>query len=595
MPLPDSRVPEQTIEGLQAEVVRLQKTVGALMDRAERSVSRQGSDFGLFQTTIVLEEQVKTRTADLENALYELELVNRMLHSAQETLLQSEERFQLFTAATKDVIWDIDLTTGESWVSSSHDQLYERSMGSGEQHSFEEWKATIHPEDLDRVLASFTQAIAEKQRTWSAEFRYRRIDGSYANILDRAFFIANDAGQPVRAVGAMTDITERIEMEEAQRAKGLAEKANQEKSLFLSRMSHELRTPLNAILGFAQIMEMYEAPDGQKDCLDQILKGGRHLLGLINEVLDISRIESGNVAMSREPVAVEEAVGEALAMVAPLAAGKGISIGQAKGAEGLFVMADRQRLIQILINLLTNGIKYNVENGSVEILWHVAETGEVRISVRDTGVGIDKDKAHRVFMPFDRLDAEKLLDCEGTGLGLALSKNLAEAMDGSISFESTPGEGSVFHLRMPQAGAPQIALEDLLVHKEGTLDSLTKNILYIEDNGSNILLMEHIVAARSNWHLETSTTSADGLRRLEEHRPDLVLLDLDLPDVPGLEVLDRVRANPDWANLPVIIVSADATPSRIDRLMAAGADGYVTKPFGVRDLMTKIDDILSAA
>ncbi|HLZ68780.1 MAG TPA: PAS domain S-box protein [Dehalococcoidia bacterium] len=392
------------------------------------------------------------------------------------------------------------------------------------------------------------------------------------------------------------DITARLESErELQHAKEEAEQANLAKSEFLSRMSHELRTPLNAVLGFAQLLEFDPLEPQQQKNVERILKAGRHLLELINEVLDIARIESGRLPLSPEPVRLREVVTETLDLVRPLAAEHEISVSLAGDAEidGRFVLADRQRLKQILLNLLSNAVKYNRDQGSVSVVCSAPAAGRLRISVRDTGRGIPAAKLSRLFQPFDRLGAETT-EVEGTGLGLALSRRLAEAMGGTIGVESTIGAGSVFHIELIEAADP--LLQQTFAAPAGEPrpepSGRTQRVLYIEDNLSNLELVEQIL---ERWPGVGSLAAMQGRLGLDlafQHRPDVILLDLHLPDMNGLDVLQVLKANPETAAIPVVILSADATPGQVERLLTAGAHAYLTKPLDVAEFLTVVADAL---
>ncbi|HYG70659.1 MAG TPA: ATP-binding protein [Actinomycetota bacterium] len=376
---------------------------------------------------------------------------------------------------------------------------------------------------------------------------------------------------------------------ELQRANDQLRAANAATGEFLSRMSHELRTPLNAILGFAQLLDRDDLTSDQSDAVQQIMRGGRHLLALINEVLDISRVESGNLALSPEAVAVADVLADTRDFVAPLAAERGITV-TATVAEvrDHHVLADRQRLKQILINLAANAVKYNRDHGTVTLGCDTSTPGTIRIDVGDTGPGIPPEKLGRLFTPFDRLGAEEL-GIEGTGVGLALSERLAVAMGGSISVESEIGRGSTFSLTLSSAEPVDVAETIERRRAPDVGYGPARTVLYVEDNPSNLRLMERIVATRRNVRLITTERGDEAIALVREHRPDLVLLDLNLPGRDGDRILADLRADPGTRDLKVVIVSADATRDQAKRLLEAGASAYLTKPIDMDEVVRVID------
>lgn len=393
---------------------------------------------------------------------------------------------------------------------------------------------------------------------------------------------------------AIRDISKRKEAEEAVRKAMLdAEEANRAKSEFLSRMSHELRTPLNAILGFGQLLERRNSTPAQRKRVRHIINAGRHLLGLINEVLDISRIEAGSLAMSLEPVSVAETLKEALALMRPFAFEREIDLSvTVRVGSPSYIMADLQRFKQILLNLITNAIKYTPEHGSVIISYSLVGEDKVRVSVSDTGHGITKEKLARLFKPFERLGAEHT-DVEGTGLGLALSQRLAQAMDGTIGVESTAGKGSTFWVDLPRAKPPRVEslMPKRIKPQQGTNGPREKRtILYIEDNLSNLTLVEEMLEEQPEVELLTAMQGQIGLELARQHSPDLVLLDLHLPDIPGSHVLLQLQAGEKTRDIPVVVISADATPGQVSRLLAAGARDYLTKPIDVERFFRVLDE-----
>jgi signal transduction histidine kinase len=367
-----------------------------------------------------------------------------------------------------------------------------------------------------------------------------------------------------------------------------ANRASEAKTEFLSRMSHELRTPLNAILGFAQLLDMDEhITSQQRGNIEHILKAGDHLLRLVDEVLDIARIESGRMTVSLEPVAVGEVVQEAIDLVLSLAARRGVAISPVACPDDLIAIADRHRLKQVILNLLSNGVKFNHSGGTVSVECSPV-SDEVRIAVTDTGPGIERNDLDRLFLPFERLAAEP--GVEGTGLGLALSKRLVELMGGSIGVDSAAGAGSTFWLRLPVATeAPRPVPHTPAAPVEAEVAGRT--ILYVEDNLANLKLIETVLARR-NVKMVASMQGGIGVELAREHRPDLILLDLHLPDLSGIEVLAQLRSHPATREIPVIVISADATPGQLTRLKNAGASDYVTKPIDVRRFLQLVDEML---
>lgn len=378
---------------------------------------------------------------------------------------------------------------------------------------------------------------------------------------------------------------------ELHQAKVEADRANQAKSDFISRMSHELRTPLNAILGFAQILREDADVTVSAD-VGQILRAGRHLLSLINEVLDLSRIESGQLAISLEPVAVGGVVRECVELMVPLAGQRGIKIANHVEADGgLHMLADRQRLKQVFLNLLSNAIKYNKDGGAVELSCS-SKNDKVRLAVRDTGPGIAGGNLDQLFVPFARLGAETT-EVEGTGLGLALSLRLMQMMQGDMGVGETGPGGSEFWLELKAADdVAAVTHEESVGRSPRRVHERAVRILQVEDNATNIRLLERIMGRRPNVELITVQEGNQAVAEAKRSQPALVLLDVNLPDISGREVLARLRAEPATAGIPVIMLSADASPKQIEKLIASGAAAYVTKPLDVSHFLSVIDDVL---
>jgi signal transduction histidine kinase/ActR/RegA family two-component response regulator len=397
-----------------------------------------------------------------------------------------------------------------------------------------------------------------------------------------------------RTVELRQTVDEQTRLEqEARRASAEAIAANQSKNEFLSRMSHELRTPLNAVLGFSQLLELEDLSETQRESVEQIRKGGRHLLDLINEVLDLTRLESGSFSLSPEPVLAADVLTEALELMQPLAAAQRINlVGDPTRSCNRYAFADRQRLKQILLNLLSNAVKYNRVGGTVAVACSV-NANRLSITVTDTGAGIRAEDIERLFAPFERLGAEHS-DVEGTGIGLALSRRLAEAMGGSLEVESAVTRGSTFAVNLPLVEGPVERYErlDAASDDAATGEVAGNTVVHIEDNLSNLRLVEQVIARQGGTELVVAMQGRLGLELVRQHRPAAVLLDLHLPDIDGEDVLRALRDDPETASIPVVILSADATPGQVQRLLAAGARAYLTKPLEVRQLLEILDDIV---
>jgi signal transduction histidine kinase/response regulator RpfG family c-di-GMP phosphodiesterase len=407
--------------------------------------------------------------------------------------------------------------------------------------------------------------------------------------------LKDDSGEIRGGVAVVRDITLTKSTEDILRqAKEEAERANRAKSEFLSRMSHELRTPLNSILGFAQLLALADLAVPHQNHVQQILKGGYHLLELINEVLDLARIEAGRLSMSPEPVQIKDAVKEALDLVRPIASSRNITLSADLSAYGdRYVNADRQRLKQVLLNLLSNAIKFNRNNGLVVLRCEETRHQRLHIEVADTGSGIDEEGLKKIFTPFERLGADRNA-VEGTGLGLALSKRMIEAMGGTLGVQSTAGVGSrfFFDLALVEHSTEQKVDRDFPAALTGRSASYAGTVLYIEDNLSNIHLIQQILASYPGVHLLEAMQGQLGLDLANTHTPDWILLDLHLPDMPGEEVLRHLRRDPRTEGIPVTVLSADATPSQVMHLKAAGAREYLTKPLDVRQMIALLEQTL---
>ena len=453
----------------------------------------------------------------------------------------------------------------------------------------EEVAALVHPDDVPGIIDQYAKLLTLQETRLDISYRVKHHDGHWVTLDSRGQAIIGDDGASAGVVVISRDVTADLEFEEQLRAAaGVAENASEAKSDFLSRMSHELRTPLNSVLGFAQLLEMDGLPPQQDEAVGHILRAGRHLLNLIDEVLDIARIESGRLDLAVEPVALASVLHDAVNLAGPLAEERHVEIALDLSLcpYNAHVEADRQRLLQVMLNLLSNGIKYNVTGGRVQVSASLRDGERTAIAVTDTGPGIAPEDIGRVFEPFDRLGAE-LTGIEGTGVGLTLSKYLVERMGGSIDLQSQVEVGCTFTVDLPSAVAPA-SLEDdgdTVVDPSGYKGTI--RILHIEDNLANLELVEQVLTRRQPVELLAAMYGCLGLDLARSHRPDLILLDLHLPDMSGVDVLDELRRDPVTRDTPVVIVSADATATQIRRLHGKGATAYLTKPIDIHELIPR--------
>jgi CheY-like chemotaxis protein/anti-sigma regulatory factor (Ser/Thr protein kinase) len=385
------------------------------------------------------------------------------------------------------------------------------------------------------------------------------------------------------------DITQAREAEQARQERLLAQRESRAKSQFLARMSHELRTPLNAVIGFAQLLLTDRTLRGEpREQLQHIQAAGEHLLALVNDVLDLSSLDTGEIRLERQAIDLASLHDAAVPMVSALAQTYAVRL--QRGALAHAELADPTRLRQVLLNLLTNAIKYNRPGGTVQVQAH-ALGDQVALQVRDSGRGIASEQLLHVFEPFNRLGLERK-GIEGTGIGLAIVKANVESMDGTVHVQSVPGEGSVFEVRLPSAAgnvaAPQPAHDE---PGAALTPARSGRLLYIEDNPVNALIVRELIAQRGNLTLDEADDGASGIHSAREHRPDLVLIDMQLPDFDGLEVLRRLRADPSTAAIPCIALSANAMPEDIQRALGAGFADYWTKPLDFRVFLGALDTL----
>lgn len=454
----------------------------------------------------------------------------------------------------------------------------------------------MHPQDRRQrqntpgALAPVDTAASQEQQP----VRLQRSDGQAIWVQVSTTPLREGTDAPGRRVGVVQDVTEHLRLRDSERALEAAEASSRAKSEFVSRMSHELRTPLNAMIGFAQLMGLDREPgltSRQKEWAQQIQRAGWHLLEMINETLDLARIESGAVHLASQPVLLSSLVHNARAMVSAAAAQRDIVIEESLAADSPAVMADETRLKQVLTNLLSNAVKYNVDKGRVWVSARAGAEGCVVIAVTDTGLGMTPEQLADLFQPYNRLGRETS-GIEGTGIGLVISRRLVELMGGTLAARSVAGKGSTFTLRLP-AATPQ-ATQEAPVPASPSAPYQRRRVHYVEDNPTNVEVMRGMLLQRPQVQLDISTNGLDALQNIRQRRPDLILLDMHLPDISGLELLRRLKDEPELALIPVVVVSADATPAKLTEALTLGASNYVSKPVDVGRFLTLLDETLAA-
>jgi PAS domain S-box-containing protein len=516
-----------------------------------------------------------------------------------ERIRESEHHLREAQALANVGSWQADLRSGKLCWSDEVFRIFGHEPGSFTPN-VQAFHDAVHPDDLARVNTSEQQAA----RTGRHDVVHRivRPDGSVRHVHELAEAEVDEAGQVVSMTGTVQDVTEQVEVEQRLiAARDQAERASRAKSEFLASMSHELRTPMNAILGFAQILEYDEKLDTeQQDSVAEILQAGQHLLELINEVLDLAKIEAGRIDLCVEAVEFCPLVKECLNLMAPLAEERGIELSHS-GIEGAWVRADRMRLRQALLNLLSNAIKYNCDHGRVTVTVHHRKEDRLEVQVADTGPGIPDEQLAYLFEPFNRLGAEGG-DIEGTGIGLTLTRQLTEMMGGSVRVDSRVGAGSCFTLELPlEPDAPSAARAAATIQGASLPSGARgraadhRKVLYIEDNLSNVKLVAQLLGRRERIELVTAHDPSMGMDLARSQQPDLILLDINLPGMDGYQVLGELRKDPRLAATPVVAVSANAMSQDRERGMAAGFAAYLTKPLRLDEFDAVLDLLLEGA
>lgn len=459
------------------------------------------------------------------------------------------------------------------------------------------WSDRVHPDDWAIINASLIPHKKGETARYECEHRMRHKDGSYLWFLDSGKVVDRDnEGHAVRMVGTLRDITEQKNLEAQQLAvKEAAEIASGAKSEFLSSMSHELRTPMNAVLGFAQVMQFDDTLSVQsKDNVEQIIKAGQHVLILINDVLDLAKIESGRIELSEDHVDVPELVADCLRMLQSLAISNQVRVTSSVDFSGI-IQADQKRLKQIFLNLLSNAIKYNHPGGTVMLNLKVVADNRLGMTISNTGKGFLPERNKELFIPFNRLGHENS-GIEGTGIGLAITRKLLELMDGTIEMKSQPNVMTTVKVDLPFLITRPVSdtpLADAVQSTEAQAAPLHQHrVLYIDDASLNLQLMEGIFHQRPQIKLESTLDPEVGIDMATSNPPELILLDILMPVLNGYQVLEILRADKRTANIPVFAITANAMADDVERGRQAGFDHYLTKPLNVVHLLACIDEVL---
>jgi len=522
------------------------------------------------------------------------------LKQAEEALRESEARQERIIQSSNDGIWEWYAGSGGFHFSRRCWELIGYDVNDDEITRGEDrivvWRRHIHPQDLARFDEALANHLAGKA-PFDIEYRLIGKDKELYWVRARGRASFNEDGRPTRMSGANMDMTQiKIAEQRVIQAKVAAEKANQAKSEFLSSMSHELRTPLNAILGYAQLFEYdLNLTPQQVANMREIRKAGDHLLQLINDVLDLAKIESGKMTVSLEPVLVSRTIVEAFTLVQPQADANGINLSyNINSTENYYVIADNVRYKQALVNLLCNSVKYNHTGGKVDVSTAIIGQKTLRLSVRDNGRGIPANRQAEVFQPFNRLNAE-FSKIEGSGVGLVITKQLVEMMNGKLDFESTEDIGTHFWIDLPLAlewNKQQNEITKLVDYAPTDFTfSTTKNILYIEDNPTNIRLLQQFFERHDCINLDVAEEPFVGIYKARNNQPDLIILDINLPGMDGFEAMNVLQNDPLTKHIPVIGLSANAMPYDIERGIKSGFFEYLTKPVDMNRLIETLNKV----
>jgi PAS domain S-box-containing protein len=553
--MPDGRIKwvNECCETIYDDCGKALRSMGTVQDVTEQ----KRMDEELRRHREHLEELVQERTAELRQAQRIGHMGNWTLNLASGGLSWSDEIFRIF---------------GHQPGAFSP--------------TFERFIASVHPADVESLNLEIQAACADGLHH-SIDHRIRLPDGEVRWVNESGIAAFDENGNPISLSGTVQDITERKQVEQAMlEAKEAAERANRAKSEFLSRMSHELRTPMNAILGFSQLLKMDALTPDQQDFVHEIHQAGDHLLELINELLDLARIEAGRLPTAVKATPLRPLTEQAVQLIQPLLQKMEVTLLNQCGHD-VNVLADPTRLKQVLVNLLSNAAKYNRQGGSICIGCELLDDERLRLSVTDGGAGIAPENLGLLFQPFERLGVSELTAIEGTGIGLAISKRLIELMGGTIGAESTPGKGSTFWIELPLAHSPQLAAAAPTALPQESAGKCS--VLYVEDNAANLRVVEAMLRHRPDLTLLSASNGEYGLELAQRYLPQVILLDIHLPGMDGYAVLKQLQDRPETRDIPVIALSADAMPLDVERGLAAGFRRYLTKPVKIQDLLEAIE------
>ena len=525
------------------------------------------------------------------------------LRTSEERLKRSQEFANIGT-------WDWNIITGDLFWSDRIWTLFGYNKENTDT-SYDNFINAVHPDDRQKVTDAVTNCV-EKSEEYNIEHRVIWPDGCIHWLHESGDVVINKEGEPQHMLGVVRDITDLKKVENNLiEARDEAEKANHAKSEFLSSMSHELRTPMNAIMGFSQLLKINKSQpltEVQKSNVDEITTAGKHLMNLINEVLDLSKIESGHIDLSVSKVDLNNVIAQSLQLILPLAQKRGIEIIIIEDdiqvdigtlmEEQYFALLDETRFKQAILNLMSNAVKYNNENGKVTVSYSKTKNNSFRISITDTGKGLNNEQQQQLFKAFNRLGLEQT-DIEGTGIGLVITKKLVELMGGSIGVDSEVGAGSTFWIEIPvncennnSFNEIETSVKTILKENKMANTAQKQSVLYIEDNPANLRLVEQVLDSMPTIHMWSAPEPLLGLELAMEHLPDLILLDINLPGMDGYEVLKRLRSKASSKDIPVVALSANAMSKDIENSKKAGFNGYITKPVNVKELLAIVESKL---